>query len=192
MLPVSSDPWYDRADRQGAEMVLLIANLIVWFLGLAPAQAASQLTCNSYMTDAVAKAQEAKRLRCGFSGPVWSTDGLGHKIWCQGANEDSVAHEKSERANALRRCESCRDYTAHALKAVQKNVQLKCGLQGARWHPEPDGHFRWCMGLNLSPSHPGSPVWKERDAREVELGKCLMRSDPNAGHTLGKRKKPGP
>ena len=60
------------------------------FFGLAPApvNAASQITCNNYMTDAFRKAQDAIRLGCGFSGPVWSTDGLGHKTWCQGANED--------------------------------------------------------------------------------------------------------
>ena len=42
--------------------------------------------------------------------------------------------------------------------AVRKSEQLKCGFSGARWHPDAEGHFRWCMGLNLGPSRPDSPT----------------------------------
>ena len=167
---------------------LVFAAALLGLLPL-PLHAASQITCGNYMLDAVKKAEEARQSRCGFSGPVWSTDGLGHKRSCEGANDESVAHEKQERANALGKCQSCRRYASETQQAVARATQFKCGFSGARWSPDTEGHFRWCMGLNEGPSHPASPTWSERDARQAELGKCVAQSDPNAGHTLGKRKR---
>lgn len=135
-------------------------------------QAASPFTCNRYSVDAVAKAKEASRLGCGFSGPVWSTDGAGHKNWCYGASGDSVAHEARERANALGRCQSCRSYADDALQMVVSAAQLRCNFNGPRWSSDVRSHFRWCMGLNPGPGNPGSAAWSERDARVAALTIC--------------------
>jgi len=166
----------------GFLITILIATVLFGFLPM-PVQAASPTACNGYVSDAVSKARDATNLRCGFSGPVWSTDEWGHKRWCLGADPWSVSHEVIERDRAFKKCQSCRNYASDAQRAVQKNLQNKCGFSGPRWNADAEGHFRWCMDLNLGPSRPDSPTWTERDAREAELRKCL------SGHTLGKRKR---
>ena len=75
-------------------------------------------------------------------------------------------------------------------RATTTNEKHKCGFQGPRWHPDPKGHFRWCMSISRGPNLPDSPAWAERDARNRMLKNCPA-PDPNAGHTLGKRRMRG-
>jgi len=150
---------------------MVVAAVFSGFLPMS-VHAAGHETCIVYSNEAGRQAQEAIRLRCGFSGPVWSIDTLAHMRWCEGANDVSVAHERGERFNALRNCGACRDYATEAQQAAKTNEQLGCGFSGPRWQTNADNHFRWCLGLNPASTQPASPAWKERDARNAELANC--------------------
>lgn len=44
---------------------------------------ARSLVCRPYTQTAVALAQEAQQLQCGFSGPMWVTSFFDHESWCR-------------------------------------------------------------------------------------------------------------
>jgi hypothetical protein len=86
--------------------------------------------------------QEAQRLGCGFSGPVWTSDTAGHMRWCLAAEPSSVGREQRERANALERCQFCASYADTAVDQQRQNRNFQCGLVGPQWH-EPLADALW-------------------------------------------------
>jgi hypothetical protein len=161
-------------------MGLLLAITVMFVsLSLAPAQvqAAGHEACIVYSNDAVRKATEAANLRCGFSGPAWSTNPSGHMRWCLGTNEDSIEYEKKKRDSFLFNCRFCRDYANSASQDNKENEQLRCGFSGPRWQSNIESHFRWCV---TEPAHSLGPAIAERKARAAELNRCRAAASKEA------------
>jgi hypothetical protein len=58
--------------------------------------------CQQYAQTAVAQNQRNVQMRCGFTGPRWSSDLQLHHQWCMGVPRASADAETSARENALR------------------------------------------------------------------------------------------
>lgn len=175
-------------------MRVLIAAALVLFSGTA--LGAGIGTCNVYVTEALEQVASAARLGCGISGPRWSSDPNVHRRWCYGANEESVEHERWFRSGFLQTCTRCMNYARAAVAAAQENAQLGCGYAGPRWVTDLRAHYNWCMSNDIY-----TAVVEEERGRGYEIEMCKSRQttaqpltvapdDPNAGHTLGRRRRP--
>ena len=117
-----------------------------------------QVDCQAYADKAVALTDEAQKLGCGFTPPVWSKDGPMHFNWCmQGNNFAGAAPANVQRAADLQACAAqkgaqpaanlavCAIYAAEATASATEADQLGCGFGGGRWSTDYGGHFAWCM-----------------------------------------------
>ncbi len=62
--------------------------------------------------------------------------------------------------------DACRQYAAVAAEQNQVNHGAACGLTGARWSDDTNGHLRWCLAAG-----PG-PAAAETQARRTALAQC--------------------
>jgi hypothetical protein len=79
----------------------------------------------------------------------------------------------------VRACQICRDYTNAAIKSVNENIKLQCGLTGERWGKT--GHFDWCYQHYReyqTDSSVSNPAPAETAARERAIEECKL---ANAG-----------
>jgi hypothetical protein len=64
---------------------------------------------------------------------------------------------------------SCRDYATAAIRQIRgalNNPRCLPGLQGARWSPDSQVHYTWCLTANYA------AMGSERDARTAYLRSC--------------------
>lgn len=147
------------------------------------ARAESEGVCNDYAANAVS-AQKAnlERSGCRKTGDMWSLNWSGHYDWCRRNSPQTVAAERQKRMDELTRCtmegktrppdpniERCNRYADDVMAAIRK-VGGRCSggvMSGARWDPDRDAHFRWCM--DARPEH----VSREQGLRNHDADKCV-------------------
>lgn len=134
------------------------------------ARAASAEFCEKYTADAVADQRRNLDMKCGFTGPPWSSDRAGHHPWCLGAREESANQQRDDRRYWLGRCQRCSDYADRAMAAISKAAKL-CNFSGARWDPSRAGHVTWCM--EAKDEH----VNREDRDRTYDADKCVRCTD---------------
>ena len=127
------------------------------FLLLLPAdmaRTASAVVCNSYVKEAMAKAEGIRSYGCSFDGndPRWTTEPSAHAAWCKTADTDAVARESAHRRGEIKLCQTCRTYATLAAAAAADNVNRKCGFDGPRWDGATEAHFDWCMAQYARPA----------------------------------------
>lgn len=162
------------------------AALAVLF-ALGEACAAGVAPCDVYAKEAVAKAQAAKDLACGYdpSDPRWTTDLKGHARWCRATPKDAVAKETAQRREQMKFCVTCRVYADQAVASAADNTALKCGLTGPRWTGDAAAHFASCIaqrgngaaqGADVAQSSSSAKIQKlEMAARLLQIEICKQR-----------------
>jgi hypothetical protein len=110
------------------------------------ARGADAATCNTYVREAVAKAQAVRRLDCGYAlnDPRWAAGQAGHARWCKAASKEAIVTETAHRRGQFKLCQLCRSYADLATAAAADNANAKCGFSGARWSANAGDHFGWC------------------------------------------------
>ena len=104
--------------------------------------------CEGYANSALSQADTAKRGRCGYTGPRWTTIKEDHRRWCLSFGNDQTApcNEYNARYREIEACWAwCRKYGVQATDAANKNEKLGCGFTGPRWSIERDDHVIWCQ-----------------------------------------------
>lgn len=66
--------------------------------------AQAQSNCSTYGYMALKQARENEQLRCGNTGPRWTTDLNAHIAWCNTVGPNEWRFELRERAKALASC----------------------------------------------------------------------------------------
>ncbi len=116
----------------------------------------SSVSCKKYAQVAVSRNAEAKKLKCGFNPPEWSSDYNSHLTWCKrGGNAAQADDADARRVRAINDCKakmnaasrdkSCRNYALTAVKHNQQAIKLNCGFRPPVWSNNHQGHFDWCM-----------------------------------------------
>src|SRR5688572_11411761 len=92
--------------RLGAAFLGVVTAASLLLLRPGPAHAADSVTCNGYVSEAVAKARTARQSACGYdlADPRWSADRNGHARWCRSASNDAVAAEAAHRRGQIKLC----------------------------------------------------------------------------------------
>lgn len=157
--------------------------LIVAVGSASTTRAESEGVCNTYADNAVrAQAANLERSGCRKTGDMWSLNRGGHYDWCRRSSPQAVAAEHKKRMDELTKCtmegksrppdpniERCNRYADEAMAAIRK-VGDRCSggvMSGARWDPDRDAHFRWCM--DTRPEH----VTREQGLRNHDADKCV-------------------
>jgi len=70
--------------------------------------------CNKYKNAAVAAARTNRRLRCGYTGPRWTSDGSAHYSWCMGLSWSDAGLTVKEGMARTHRIIACRKRKAKA------------------------------------------------------------------------------
>jgi hypothetical protein len=147
------------------------------------ARAESESVCNAYADNAVrAQSANLERSGCRKTGDMWSLNRSGHYDWCRRNSPQTVAAEQQKRMDELTKCtmegktrppdpniERCNRYADEAMAAIRK-VGDRCSgpkMSGARWDPDRDAHFRWCM--DTKPEHVNAEQW----ARNGDAETCV-------------------
>jgi hypothetical protein len=123
-------------------------------------QAAGAAICDTYVKEAVAKAQGVRLFDCGYdlNDPRWTTDRKSHAQWCQASPEKTVATETAWRRGEIKLCGECRTYARVAMESAAENSKRNCGLSGPRWNDKASDHFAWCMALRGGESAEGADI----------------------------------
>jgi len=66
--------------------------------------AGAQANCQWYGTTALKQQQENERLKCGFTGPAWSSDLKAHMTWCASVAPDAWKAQAQKRDQELAAC----------------------------------------------------------------------------------------
>jgi len=138
--------------------------------------AGDDIFCAGYAKRAIEQLNEAKAAHCpDLTGPVWSPDYKAHLQWCLGVSADLAKVGTKQRDDLLDACrgvsnmrgQQCAEYARNATEQQRLNVAMHCGFGGARWTPDWQAHYNWCMhGANNQYTR------GENDARDNELSKC--------------------
>ena len=107
--------------------------------------------CVKYARHAVVAYRMSNEYYCGFGGPQWSNDFVGHREWCKRAQYNSIIREVRIRTRLIDLClRATTDCDAYAEVAVAQNWHNKnwvpgtpvfgghstrCG-SGPRWHDD--------------------------------------------------------
>jgi hypothetical protein len=100
--------------------------------------------------------------------------------WCISLPNPSAdsAGESWERHDAVNKCIACRNYETEALQDIDAAKRYHCPFAGARWDPNGEDHFGWCMGLSPDTADDGKDTIitevsnQETDARRQALAEC--------------------
>jgi len=87
--------------------------------------------------------------------------------------------------DSQRRENACKVYTEEAVAQNQKNLDRGCGFSGGRWTFDYAGHFRWCMGVDITYS-----VGEMVRRNEMLAQECSSAQQP--GRAVGTPKSPEP
>jgi hypothetical protein len=136
-------------------------------LSAGAANAASVEECQTYADAAMRQVQENAQAGYGLSGGNWSDNRDAHLAWCLQNDVRTINAEWEFRENELqgRRCDT---YAAAAMRQIDENAQLGCGLAGGNWAPDADAHRAWCV------QNPGRHN-AEWEFRQNELNQCKAR-----------------
>lgn len=141
-------------------IVGLAVAAIAFLIPIRQSQAAAAAVCDTYVKEAMAKAQAVRAFDCGYdlNDLRWTTDRKSHARWCQASPERAVAKETAHRRGEMKICQTCRAYAEIASEAAAENGKLKCGYSGASWDVGVTAHFSWCMALRNNESAAGDDV----------------------------------
>ena len=84
-----------------------MAALLFVSVGLADlvsSPASAQSNCQWYATTALKQQQDNERMKCGFSGPSWSSDLRAHNAWCASVPPELWRSEAHKRDQELASC----------------------------------------------------------------------------------------
>ncbi len=73
-----------------------------------------------------------------------------------------------EAASAQSKVAFCNEYADQAVAQQRRNLDLRCGYQGLRWHEWWDGHFGWCKDWVSE-----ATAEEELELRSIQLCKCV-------------------
>lgn len=139
--------------------------------------------CARFATEAVDAANDNLRLRCGLTGPQWSTAYDETYARCLDSSPRRRARETEERHQAMQACRQTADQSGrlvcdhYARMAVAENVtntQNNCGFSGPAWSADLDQHRHYCRDA------PRASVSDQIAAREHQLLECLGRGGNTA------------
>lgn len=60
--------------------------------------------CDWYAQTALKQQQQNDKLKCGFTGPAWTTDLKAHLAWCGGVAPDKAKSEAQAREQQVQAC----------------------------------------------------------------------------------------
>lgn len=66
--------------------------------------ARGQGNCQWYATTALKQQQDNERLKCGFTGPTWSSDIRAHMAWCASVPPEAWRSVAQKRDQDLAKC----------------------------------------------------------------------------------------
>lgn len=135
-------------------------------------------SCKTYQKNADAMVAKATQNGCiaalrKLDGPRWSS-GQGHFNWCMSApgGWKQINGEQANRDSNMRHCDFCNDYrrkTEEQLRQANANGCMGTPpMVGARWNPNAQAHFEWCM----TPGSGATEVNREFNERQGNLGHC--------------------
>ncbi len=133
--------------------------------------------CQTYATAAMKQVDENNQLSCGLSGGNWSPDRNAHYQYCLQVDASKYNAEWEFRENELKGCR-CNTYADAAMRQVNENAQLGCGLSGGNWSPDREAHRNWCL------QNPGK-YNGEWEFRQNELNQCKARLAGGGGGAGG-------
>jgi hypothetical protein len=139
--------------------------------------------CERYAAQALAAAQRAQELNCGFPPTLrYSTNtsegvGIDHLTYCQSHTRDEVQEESGKRARQMNNCEFCRQATTDIVNDAQEARHLSCGFGGGRWREDTEGLYQECFASRQNAfgdalARVTAFVNGERQARRASLFEC--------------------
>lgn len=64
----------------------------------------AQANCDWYAQTALKQQQENERLKCGFTGPAWTSDLNAHQAWCSNVAPEEMKSEAQAREQQIKTC----------------------------------------------------------------------------------------
>lgn len=83
--------------------LLLVCGLMGGMIA-SSSNAHAQANCKWYGTTSLKQQQQNEKLKCGFSGPQWHNDLMGHINWCKGVSPDEWKKFAQDRDKMLAGC----------------------------------------------------------------------------------------
>ena len=139
--------------------------------------------CERYAAEALAAANRAQQLSCGFPPTLrYSTNtsggvGVDHLTFCQSHTREELQEEIGKRARQMNNCEFCRQATTDIVNDAQEARHLSCGFGGGRWREDSENLYQECFASRQNAF--GNDLAKvtnfvngERQARRASLFEC--------------------
>lgn len=80
------------------------AGAVAGLLALTSVAAQAESNCDWYAQTALKQQQQNDKLKCGLTGPAWTTDLKAHLAWCGSVAPDKMKTEAQAREQQLQAC----------------------------------------------------------------------------------------
>jgi hypothetical protein len=138
--------------------------------------------CEQFAQEGLRQHEQNRDKSCGLTGAHWSSDFGYHYSKCENASDYQAlsARLNQERQNQLDACLQaaqdkstfCAQYAKTADEQQKKNSAERCGLSGARWSTNLEGHRGWCLSLGDDYQQRAT---SEEQARSNSLTQCAQK-----------------
>lgn len=109
-------------------------------------------TCPEFAAAAVRAHAINEANACGFTGPEWSADAVGHRATCEVLAPSAATAATTRRRDQVRQCLDqvafCDDYARHAVRQALEASGRACRLSEADQQTDFTGHVSWCRSVS--------------------------------------------